>query len=403
MMHFYIIYGINESGQRVIDGFQCESREALYKVLNNNSYIPIKIYDTPQKLKFLSPIFTPSVTTEQVIEILDNLNIILKAGIPINQGLSDIEEDTANSNVKKLIRRISNEVSSGTRLSDACKPFEKFFTTTIINLMTIGEETGKLPTTLRNGADFLRKTQSLKKNTKKALFTPIISLILILLAVAAWMTFVVPGMVEFFKDMDTELPPLTIFLIEASSFINLYGIGIVSGVVVFILLFRFAYNNIYKFRFVVLKILLKMPLFSKLIKFFNIAFITEYLHLSLHSGLTLYSSLKLLESSIENDVYKEDIARVIVALEKGQSFSQNTKGNPLYTNFVTRVLEIGETTGALEHELEMIATTYYERVDDISTMIPKVVQPLTLLIGGGFMALIMLGLMGPIYDLIAKM
>lgn len=149
--------------------------------------------------------------------------------------------------------------------------------------------------------------------------------------------------------------------------------------------------------------MMKTPLVSKIMKFFNIAYITEYLQLSMQSGLTLYESLLLLKDSIQNDLYQDDVARIIEQLEKGVSFSQTTKENPLYTNFVTRVLEIGETTGAIDKELQTISASYYERVDDLSVMIPKVVQPITLLIGGGFMALIMMGLMGPIYDLIGKM
>ena len=402
-MQFYIIYALNETGHKVIDGFETEDRAALYKILDNNKYVPIKIYDMPSKLSFLSPIFTPSLSTDQVIEMLDDLNIVLRAGIPINQGLKDIEEDATNSNVKKLITRISNEVSAGTKLSNACRPFEKYFTKTIINLMAIGEETGKLPTTLANGADFLRKTQNLRKNTKKALFTPIISLVLILLAVAAWMSFVVPGMVDFFKDMDTELPPLTVFLIDASAFTTAYLGNIIIGIIIFVIGFRMAYQKIYKVRFKVLSLMLKVPLFSTMMKFFNIAFIAEYLHLSMDSGLTLYDSLILLEESIENDVYKEDVAFMIKELEKGISVSEMTRGNPLYTNFVTRVLEIGETTGSMDRELKTIASIYDGKVDDMSAVIPKIVQPITMLIGGGAMATIMLGLMGPIYDLIANM
>ncbi|MEA3383625.1 MAG: type II secretion system F family protein [Campylobacterota bacterium] len=402
-MQFYIIYALDETGNKVIDGFEVENRAQLYKVFETNFYTPIKIYDVPSKFSFIKPIFTPKISTEQVIEMLDGLNIILRAGIPINQGLEDIKEDATSNEVKKLITRVSNEVSAGTKLSVACKPYQKYFTSTIINLMAIGEETGKLSTTLENGADFLRKTEALKKNTKKALFTPIISLLLIFLAVAAWMTFVVPGMVDFFKDMDAELPPLTVFLIDASAFTTAYLGDIIIGLIVSVIAFNIAYKKIAKFRYKVLSIMLKVPLFSKMMRYFNIAFIMEYLQLSVNSGLTLYESLILLRESIENDIYKEDIELMIKELEKGVSMSETTRGNTLYTNFVTRVLEIGETTGSINIELQTISSIYYEKVDDLSALIPKVVQPITMLIGGGFMAMIMMGLLGPIYDLIGSM
>jgi len=402
-MNFFIIYGIDANGRKIIDGFESENNETLHKVLSANNYIPIRIYRIPKHFSFLSSLFTPSATKDDVIELLDNLNIILSSGIPISEGLKDLQEDTEKSNIKKIIKRIANEVNAGNKLSKASKPFQKVFTPTIVNLMAIGEETGKLTDTLKNGAEFLRATQKLRSNTKKALFTPVISLVLILLAVSAWMAFVVPSMVSFFEDMDTELPPLTVFLIESSAFITQYGLLLSAMVFIFIIAFNIAYKSIGQFRYFALKVLMRLPVLKKLIMFFNIAFITEYLRLGIHSGLTLYASLKLLENSIENDVYKADLSKAIRELEKGESFSSTTKNNKLYTSFVTRVLEIGETTGKLDKELNIISSVYYRKVDDLSALIPKVIQPLTLLIGGGFMALIMLGLMGPIYDLIATL
>lgn len=401
-MQYFIVYLLNEKGKKIFETFEVKNSAELYKVLEQYEFIPLKIFKIPSWLLFLEPIFAPRVTTPQIIELLDDLNIMLKAGIPIDESLKDILEDATNHNVKRVLNRISKEVSSGTTLSNACKPYEKYFTPTIINLMAIGEETGKLTTTLKNGAGFLRKTQDLKNNTKKALFTPVISISLMFVAVMTWMMIVVPGLVDFFKDMDTELPPLTIFLIDTSAFLEENALPVFIWIMLIIFLFKVFYDKSVKFRYFVLQVMLKIPLFSRVIKEYNIAYVAEYLHLSLHSGLTLYEALHTLHEAINNIVYKTDIKKMISGLEKGIPLSQMTKKNPLYTNFVTRILLIAETTGSMENELSMISSIYYEKVDALSLMIPKIVHPITLLIGGGLMAMIMLGLMGPIYDLIGN-
>ncbi|MEA3290063.1 MAG: type II secretion system F family protein [Campylobacterota bacterium] len=402
-MAFFIVYIIDDEGKKLIEGFEANNKGELYQTLDQNNNIPLKIYPLHPKLMFLSKLFEPKVTTDQIIQMLDNLNIILKAGIPLAQGLHDIKEDAENAQEKKLLTKIANQVSSGTKFSTACEPYKKQFTQTIINLMAVGEETGQIETTLRSGADFLRKTQELKKNTKKALITPLFSIGFIFMAVVAWMLFVVPGMVGFFKDMDTELPALTKFLIAASEFFTEYIGMVIMGIIGTIIIFKTALEKSDKFRYAFLKLALKTPVFSKMMVFFNIAYIADYLKLSLSSGLTLYDALIMLQGSIENDLYKEDLEKIIKGLEQGVPLSAGVRSNPLYTNFVTRVVEIGETTGSLENELGTIAETYFTKVQDISDNIPKIVQPLTLMIGGGFMALIMTGLMGPIYDLIAQM
>ncbi|MEA3353535.1 MAG: type II secretion system F family protein [Campylobacterota bacterium] len=402
-MAFFIVYIIDDEGKKVIDGLEASNQEELFKTLTQNKYVPLKVYPLHENLMFLSKLFEPKVSTDQVIQILDNLNIILKAGIPLAQGLHDIKEDAENAQEKKLITRIANQVSAGSKFSKACEPYSKQFTQTIINLMAVGEETGQIETTLRSGADFLRKTEQLKKNTKKALFTPLVSIALIFGALAAWMVFVVPGMVDFFKDMDSELPPVTVMIIAVSAFFTDYIGSILIGLIGTIFAFKTALGNSVIFRYKFLKAMLKMPIFSKMMVFFNIAYIADYLQLSLQSGLTLYDALIMLQGSIENDLYKEDLEKIIRGLEQGVPLSSGVRANPLYTNFVTRVIEIGETTGSLENELGTIAETYFLKVHEISENIPKVVQPITMMIGGGMMALIMTGLMGPIYDLIAQM
>ncbi len=402
-MEVYIVYLLKYNGTKLIDIFEVKNIEQLNITLTNNKFLAIKIYKLPKLLFFLKPLFMPKITNVQVIGILNDLIIMLKAGITLDQSLKDLIEDTENNHIKKLLSRILSDVSSGNKLSVACKPFEKYFTSTIINLMKIGEETGQLTITLTNGADFLHKNHELQKNTKKALFTPILSIGLMFVAVGAWMTFVVPGLVDFFEDLDTPLPVLTKVLISISDFLGNYLIYIIFSIFIFIIIFKFTYKKILNFRIIVLKILLKIPFLSTIIKYYNIAFIAQYLQLSINSGMTLYDSLITLKDSLSNEIYKMDIKNLVNAVENGIPISTMTKNNQLYTNFVTRLLLIGETTGSMENELKMISSVYFKKVDDLSTTIPKVVQPIILLVGGGIMTVILLGLMGPIYDLIATM
>ena len=401
-MKSYIVYAIDPDGNKVVDLFKRENIEELHVILDRNSYTPLKIYTLPSYLSYLSVLFEARVKPEHIIEILDNMNLSLRAGIPLNDSLHDIAQDATNKELRKIVTRIANDVTGGEKLSTACEPYEKYFTKTIINLMKIGEETGNISTTLANGSEFLKKTQSLKSNIKKAMIHPLLSIGMMFLAVAAWMTMVVPGLVGFFEDMDVELPALTKFLIATSKFLENYLGTMVLAIIASIILFKYIYKRNGQFRRAILLFLFKLPIIADVLKLYNISYIAEYLQLSVASGVTLYESNILLTEVIENDLYKDSIVDAVAQLRTGRSFSQALSNNPLYTRFTIRLLSIGEETGSMERELETIATTYFKKVDDFSEAIPKIIQPLVLAIGGGMMATIMLGLMGPIYELIGN-
>ncbi len=402
-MLFFIVYGINQEGDKFLDGYKVENLSELYDTLTMLGYTPLKTYTIPKYLDFLYILFAPRISRVDIIEILNSLYMTLKAGIPLSQALKDIAEDSSNKDIRNIITRISIGVSSGKSLSLSCEPYKEFFTPTIINLISIGEETGKIDTTILNGANFLRKAKEAKDNLKQALMQPLISIAMMFVAIAAWMTIVVPQLVGFFDEVDTELPPLTIFLIDTSNFLsqNLYSLLI--GIFLLVISFKWFFRRFENFRIIILKFLLKIPVFSNIIKFYNISYIMDYLRLGLSSGITLYESLLILQHSIENDLYKIAIQNCIKNIENGMKFSSTLKDNELFTKFTVRVVEIGEYSSSLEHEFEIVSNLYYKNLNELSKTLPKIFQTVALLVGGIIMGLIIIGLMGPIYELIGTL
>ena len=402
-MLFFIVYGINKEGQRFLDGYEVENQSEVYDILKSLGFIPLKVFMIPSSFHFLSDLFRPSISKIEVIEILDDLNMTLNAGISLSDGLIDISEDSNNMNIKNIIVRILISVRSGKSLAYSFGKYEKFFTPTIINLISIGEETGKIATTLGDGADFLKRAEELRKNLKEALIYPFISITLMFVAIIAWMTLVVPQLIGFFEEVDSELPALTLFLIDTSKFFTEHIWSIFIFIIFFVLIFRFSYKKFKSFRVLVLKFILKIPVFSDIVRFYNISYIMDYLRLGLSSGITLYESLQILQNSVENDLYMSSIKNSILNIEKGESFSSTLKNNDLFTKFSVRVIRIGEYTGSMEHEFELLADLYYKKVNNLSKIIPRIFQTGALLIGGILMGLIIVGLMGPIYDLIGQL
>ena len=149
--------------------------------------------------------------------------------------------------------------------------------------------------------------------------------------------------------------------------------------------------------------ILKIPIIKHVISGFNIAFISEYLRLALVSGVPLLGALETLKNNISNEIFKEALVNASTEVTKGNQLSSALSKSKLFTPFTIRMMSVGESSGALEAQLGHIADYYNKKVDYYAENIGKFIEPLVLMIVGGFMALIMVGLMGPMYDLISAM
>jgi type II secretory pathway component PulF len=335
--------------------------------------------------------------------MMDNLHLIIKSGLPLYQGLLDISKDTENKRFKEMLLYIANSVNEGNSLSKAFQRYEKILGKIILNLIKIGEETGQLEITLERAAYFLKQTSELKKKAKSALIYPSFAFITVFIAMLVWMLYVLPQMTALFKSMDITLPPLTLAIMSLSNFLNDYIYYLIASFVLLIIIFQILYKKNLKFRYFITKLVLKIPIIKQIIIGFNIAFISEYLRLALISGVPIFTAMQTLVLNINNEVFKKALHNAKNDVGKGLSISSSFAKTKIFTPFTIRMINVGESSGNLDAQLEIISDFYYKRVDYFAENIGKVIEPLVLIFVGGFMALVIAGLMGPMYDLISQM
>jgi type II secretory pathway component PulF len=176
----------------------------------------------------------------------------------------------------------------------------------------------------------------------------------------------------------------------------------IVGIVVFIAAFKVAHKKYQKVRWYTDKYMLKMPVIKNVILHFNTAFISEYLRLAIVSGIPVFGALDTLNKNIENELFKEALQDATRDIASGTQLSTAFSKTKIFPPFVIRMMRVGESAGTLESQLDMVSTHYYEKVDFFAENIGKVIEPVVLIIVGGFMALVMVGLMGPMYDLISN-
>ncbi len=400
-MLFYV-KSVTEDGKESNDILEYHDYDALIESLNQKNLIPIQIYNIPSFLSFFIPKGGKKVNTNDIIELMENLHLIIKSGLPLYQGILDIASDTNNKRFRNMLEQIAFDINRGKPLSEAFEKYKKLIGSIVLNLIKIGEETGELETTLKRASEFLNKITDLKKKTKSALIYPSFAFAAITSAMLVWMVYVLPQMIELFNEMDVELPPMTRFMIAVSNFLNHYIVHILILTVIFISGFIYSYKNYKKFRYFVDKMLLGIPVIKNVISSFNMAFISEYLRLALISGVPIFNALELLKNNIGNELYKEALNDASEEISSGVLISDAFSKTKMFAPFMIRMISVGESAGTLDNQLNLVSDYYYEKVDYFAQNIGKIIEPVMLIIAGGFMAFVMIGLMGPLYDLISK-
>ncbi len=401
MILFFVKY-ISKKGQIGYDFIQARSYKDLIKKLSNENSSPLDIKTLPAiVLKFI-PKTANKISSDDILELMDSLHLVIKSGLPLYEGLRDLAKESNNKYYKNMLYDIADSVNNGQSLYTAFSHYKNVISDVILNLIKIGEDTGQLDITLDRAAYFLRRVTSLKKKAKSALIYPTFAFFAVFAAMLVWMIYVLPQMLDLFKNMDIKLPLLTVYIMKVSDFLSVYYPYIIFFIISFLIIFKIMHKKYRKVRYHADRLILKIPIIKQIVKGFNIAFISEYLRLALISGVPVYSAIETLASNLKNEVYKTAMQNAKKEISKGISISSAFSKTSAFTPFTVRMINVGESSGSLDTQLDTISNYYYEKVSYFAENIGKVIEPVVLIFVGGFMALVIAGLLGPMYDLISK-
>ncbi len=402
-MRFYLIEAVDQEGKKQKKILSVTDESEIFPLLEFSGLIPLKIKRLPDYYRYLNiKKYIYRIKKQEIIEVLENLHLIVKSGLPINTGLMDLAEDAENPSLKDMLFDMAFKIQAGETLSQAAESYKDIFSDVVISLFKIGEETGSLDKTLRDAAEHLKKIEDLKAKTKQALIYPAFAFFSVLGAMIFWLVYVLPKIIDAFKDFNIELPATTVFIMKTSDFLRSYGIFLIFIFFVFFVFLQILRKKNENIRIKTDYLILKIPVIGIIIEHFNYAFFAEYVRLMIQAGLPLYQALNIMENAIKNYLFKIAIRNSRNEIELGKSFSESLKKENVFSPLIIRMIAIGEQTGALDEQLNYISNYYYNKVEYISQNIAKMIEPIIIGIVGGFMLIVMLGFIGPIYDLISQ-
>jgi len=335
-------------------------------------------------------------------EWLNSLAMMIKAGLPLATALEESAVSSGRPDFESDVSDVILSIQRGSSFSDALERQSHLFPKTALHLIRIGEESGTLDNRLKDASDHLIRIQSIIDDTRQALLYPFFVLFTMGCATIFWFYYVVPKIVVLFNDMDVTLPPLTVFIINISELIQTYFFLIATTTFLSVVIVILLYKKNKLFKKAVDHILLKIPIVSTLINASNLAFISEYFSLLMNAGIDILQSVKILEESVGNEVYRSKLFEIRENLAAGTAISDSFTKAKIFPQFICRMINIGERSGTLPDQLDYIAMDYKQKLSSFVATLGKTLEPVVLVGAGILFAIIMAGLFLPIYDLIGN-
>jgi type II secretory pathway component PulF len=332
--------------------------------------------------------------------LLNNLSLLLRSGMPLNTALEEVAQTISHPRLAANIQDIVGAVQGGMSFSEAAGKFSDIFTETVICLIRIGEETGRLDQMLKDASEHVNRMHTIISDTQRALLYPIFVLFSIGIGLVFWLYYVVPKILELFKEMNVALPTITVCLLNLSDFIQNHFIYLLVGTLSIPTVLMTARNGSRKFKKIIDWVMLKLPISKAVISASNLAHITEYFSLLIRSGINILQAVKILKDSMRNEIYREKLGDVGKEIKQGSSISEAFASATIFPAFVTRMISIGEVSGTLEEQLGNIAEEYTKRLSNLVEMIGKMIEPIILVVAGAIFAAIFLALLLPVYDMV---
>ncbi|MCI0354345.1 MAG: type II secretion system F family protein [Acidobacteria bacterium] len=322
---------------------------------------------------------------------------LVRAGLPILSGLDLLRGRQRNPYFRALLDDVHARVKGGELLSEAFAAqgiFPKIYTTTLM----AGEKSGNLEEVLSRYIVFQRTASSVRKKLLASLVYPALLVTIVVVMILFLVTYVVPEFAKLYEQLNAQLPPLTVFMLEVGRAARENLLLVAAALLAAGLGLRrwstteSGARSLDRFR-------VSLPLLGQVWLKYQIAMFARMMSTLLAGGLPLVPALETAGSSLESRFLAEGVVQAAQKVREGQPLSRSLEETRAFPDLAVEMIEVGESTGALPTMLASVAEFYEEDVQNSLTAIMSLIEPAVLIFTGIAVGGVLLSLYLPIFSL----
>ena len=328
--------------------------------------------------------------------------VMIDAGLPLVQCLDVLGRQEEDGRFAATIRAVRSDIEDGSTLADALRAHPRTFDRLYVSMVAAGEAGGVLDAILERLAVHVEKHVALRGQVRSAMMYPVAVLTIAAVVVGVILWKVIPTFAALFEGFGAVLPLPTRLVIAASdSFataVPLLGFGALGATLVFR-----RYYSTGGGRLAVDGIVLRLPAIGGIVRKNAVARFCRTLSALLGAGVPILESLEITAGTAGNAVVEDAVMTTRAAIERGESVAAPLRDTRVFPVLVTQMINVGETTGALDTMLARVADFYEAEVDRAVAGMTALLEPVTVAVLGVVVGGIVVAMYLPVFDLIGRL
>ena len=335
---------------------------------------------------------------EQVLQFTQQLATLLGAGQPLDRALGILLELPDSLQARRVIERVREAVRGGTPLSTALEQQHGLFSRLYVNLVRAGEAGGNVHEALRRLADYLERSAKLRGRVINALIYPVILCVMVVGSVGFLMAVVVPQFQVLFESLNAELPWYSQLVLDLSLFVRAWWWALLLAAVLAALWLASRLRQPEARRALHAR-LLRLRYVGDLVARLDTARLARTLGTLVRNGVPLLSAINLSRPVLGNRVLAEAVEAAAEEVKTGSGLGYALGRQKVFPRLAVQMVQVGEESGELDTMLLKVADTFdQETANALDRLMAALVPALTVLMTA-VIAVIILSVLLPIYDL----
>ena len=342
------------------------------------------------------------VTTDDQVLVCQELATLVDAGVPLLRSLEVVMAQVESRSLLNALEQVHHDVASGSTLVAALQKHPAVFSKLWLNLAGTGEASGHLAQALQQLAVHFEADRHLQNEAKTALTYPMFLIFAAVMVCAVFVYWLIPKFSGMFSSMGMQLPLLTRIVMGISDAARRYFVVGVAAIGAAVFALR-RYLRTEVGQWTRDRMVLRLPMFSILIHYVQLAEFARGLHTLLESGVPLLSTLEILESSATNRLFGQAVGRVKDQVREGKPMAEPMAATRMFPPIVVQMVQVGEEIGELAKMSGRIAKYYEERVSYFVARLSRLFEPIAILVMAVIVLFIVLSIFLPIFQMSTTM
>jgi len=401
----FFLYKARDSMGKLNEGYiEADAlKDAVVKLQQTGLLIiDIKYSKKPLESKKRTNLFSSKrVKLKDLALFCRQLSFMLEAGVSLLSGLQIIIENEPSPGIENLAHGLNKMLRSGHSLGEACAEFSKELPLLMVNMVTAGEVGGFLDSALERLANYFDKEIQTKEKVKTAMVYPIIVLFIAVLAISAIFTFVVPVFASILENMSVPIPIGTKIVLYISLIFRNYWYLLLGGIL-FLIFVLFIFFKTPEGKKNIDDLLFKIPIVKDLAQKVIVTRFCRTLANLLQSGLPILQALEVVGKNINNTRLKMEIDKAQKNIRDGLTLTDSFKESKVIPPMVIQMMAVGEQSGNLDRLLVKISDFYDVEVTEATDRLPKLIEPIMLVVLGIIVGSIVMGVLLPMFSVMSN-